>query len=91
MGDLLFLEPRSTYDSMIIGVFYNFEGERSLAYDKDKIITKLKGQISSENKDISEEEALSMAIEYFDFNIAGSYLGNHTPVYISKEELTQIL
>jgi hypothetical protein len=33
-------------------------------------------------KDMSEEEAW----EYFDFNIAGAYVGEHTPFFLEKME-----
>ena len=45
------------------------------AYDVDKIIT-----ILMERDGMTDEEA----IEYFEFNIRGAWMGEHTPVYIYK-------
>lgn len=33
-----------------------------------------------------EDHASMMAIEWFDYNIAGSYMGEYTPVYVVEEE-----
>lgn len=58
-------------DEAFIGIGYRFY--RAVAcYDKEKIITLLM-------KDgMSHDEA----IEYYDFNIAGSYLGVKTPIIV---------
>jgi hypothetical protein len=58
------------FDEAIIGV-----EERTcvVAYDIDKIIEILM-------RDMTEDEA----VEYFEFNILGAYVGEKTPVYIKK-------
>lgn len=81
----MFLEPRSVFDSMIIGLCYSIDGH-VVAYDKDKILEHLQKEIFSGEEGISEEDAYLMAVEHFDFNILGSYVGKYTPVYISKSE-----
>jgi hypothetical protein len=40
-------------------------------YSKQKIITQLMGDMSGEE-----------AMEYFDFNIAGAYMGDSTPLFM---------
>ena len=86
MENTVFLEPRSTFDSMIIGVSHSID-KSVLAYDKDKILEHLTKEILSTSEGVSEEDAHLMAIEYFDFNILGAYWGEGTPVYVSKEDL----
>lgn len=86
MENTVFLEPRSTFDSMIIGVSHSID-KSVLAYDKDKILEHFTKEILSTNEGISEEDARLMAIEYFEFNILGAYWGEGTPVYVSKEDL----
>jgi hypothetical protein len=57
-------------DDAIIG--YSINGE--VVYDVEKIIQILMKQ----DPEINEEEAN----EHFDFNIAGSYVGEFTPIHI---------
>ena len=61
------------FDDCVIGIVHSFSGEAILAYDYHKIIKKLR-------KNMSEEEA----IEHFNFNIVGAYMGKNTPIYIEK-------
>jgi len=71
-GDLLFMSE-AEFDEAIIGVAERIGMEAVVAYDIDKIIEIL-------SRDMTEEEA----IEYFDFNIIGAYVGERTPIYIKK-------
>jgi hypothetical protein len=59
------------FDEAIIGVAERIGMEPVVAYDTDKIIEIL-------SRDMTEEEA----IEYFEFNILGAYMGERTPVFI---------
>jgi hypothetical protein len=58
------------FDDCVIGLAYQFN-QPLVIYSKQKIITQLM-------KDMSEEDAL----EYFDFNIAGAYMGDSTPLFM---------
>jgi hypothetical protein len=60
------------FDEAIIGVAERIGMEAVVAYDIDKIIEIL-------SRDMTEEEA----IEYFDFNIIGAYVGERTPIYVN--------
>ena len=60
------------FDKAIVGVSQQFNS-LSVAYDKSKCIEILK-------KDMSEDEAM----EYFEYNIAGAYIGQHTPSFIER-------
>lgn len=86
-SNLVFLEPRSTYDKMILGI----STEERVVYDQDAIIQYLTQDFltyaKKENRELDEEQAYLEATEFFDFNIAGAYMGKHTPVYASKKEL----
>jgi len=74
-GDLLFMSEVE-FDEAIIGVAERIGMEAVVAYDTDKIIEIL-------SRDMTEEEA----VEYFDFNIIGAYVGERTPIYIKKKPL----
>jgi len=87
-GKTLYIEPRSKYDSCVIGV-----KEGVAYYSVDKIICALQDMFledlveSGETLDLDlEDHASMMAIEWFDFNIAGAYMGEYTPVYVIEEE-----
>jgi len=58
------------FDDCVIGLAYQFN-QPLVIYSKQKIITQLM-------KDMSGEEAL----EYFDFNMAGAYMGDSTPLFM---------
>lgn len=60
------------FDGAIIGVSERFGSEPIIFYDKNKVIKKLQSQ------GMTYEEAL----EYYDFNIVGAYVGEKTPGFI---------
>jgi len=60
------------YDDAIIGVELDYEPR--VVYDQNKIIDILMAD------GMTDEEAQ----EFFDFNIAGSYVGKQTPIYVQK-------
>ena len=60
------------FDEAIAGVIW--DGERTrVVYDTELILELLMGR-----SEMTYEEA----VEYFDFNIAGSYMGEYTPLYL---------
>ena len=62
------------FDKAIIGVAH-IHSKRIVAYDTKKCIKILM-------KDMTYDEA----VEYFDFNVLGSYVGEYTPCYLSIPE-----
>ena len=64
--ELLFADG---YDDCIIGLTFR-EDKLVVLYSTLKVIDTLM-------KDMSEEEAW----EFFEFNIAGAYVGEHTPIF----------
>lgn len=67
--DLLFADG---FDDCIVGVTNSFDTCQKVVYNIEKMINSLM------KEGMSEHEAL----EYFDFNIAGAYVGERTPLYI---------
>lgn len=61
------------YDAAIVGVVEK-DGHHSVVYSRCKIIEIL-------TKDMDYDEA----VEFFDFNIGGAYVGTSTPVYIQTD------
>ena len=64
------------YDDCIIGVCTRFGQEPIIAYDYGKVIQK-----TMNDSDMTEEEA----IEFFEFNQIGSWVGETTPCFIITE------
>jgi hypothetical protein len=74
--DLLFLsEPE--FDVAILGVAERIGMSPIVAYDTAKII-----DILCERDGMEDDEAA----EYFEFNIAGAYVGERTPIFIARIE-----
>jgi len=71
--ELMLLEP-AYFDKAIVGVVSGMN-IHTVCYDKSKII-----KILMKEDKMTEDEAL----EYFDFNISGAWVGEHTPVYLEK-------
>jgi hypothetical protein len=65
------------FDDAIIGVVQRM-GESAICYDEDKVI-----EILMDRDEMTYEEA----VEYFDFNIAGAWVGEFTPFFLKKMEL----
>jgi hypothetical protein len=63
------------FDEAIIGMAERINLGPVVAYDVDKMI-----DIMVERDGMTYEEAL----EYFNFNILGAWMGEFTPVFISK-------
>jgi hypothetical protein len=59
------------FDDCVIGV----DMGGCIVYDADKMIRKIMKEIKSNYND---------AREYFEYNIAGAYVGDFTPIYIYR-------
>ena len=73
----LLLEPRQIYDRFIVGVKYD---HTCFIYDADKIINFFINEAEG-----TQEEKWTQAIEHFEHNISGSYLGEGTPIFITRD------
>lgn len=71
----LFLEPRAVFDAAIIGIAERAGGLRVVAYDSDQCIAAL---MDAHGWDFDD------AIEWFEFNTKGAYVGDGTPVFIDR-------
>ncbi len=85
------------FDDAIIGMAERINLLPVVAYDINKIIEILTGQMDVsdltedeveellENGQSIEDKKEEMAWEYFDFNIMGAWMGEGTPVYLTIE------
>ena len=74
--DLMFLEPREIYDKAIVGVVERIN-LTVLCYDTQEILNIL----AEPEYRMNPEEAL----EHFEFNIRGSYVGEHSPLFLDRK------
>ena len=67
------------FDEAGIGYIDRPNEPRVVVYDREKCIDIL-------NKDMSRDEAE----EYFEYNVAGSYMGAETPAYLNRADIGTI-
>ena len=63
------------YDEALIGIGHRFGMDGIAAYDLDKVLKELEKILGPE---CTEEDV----IEYFDYNVIGTWAGEHTPIFI---------
>lgn len=73
--DLLVLDPEY-FDGAIIGLAQRI-GLDAVCYDKDKVLELLC---------VKEGMTYEDAIEHFEYNIIGSWVGDSTPIFLSRTE-----
>jgi len=77
------------YDEAIIGVAERINLGPVVAYDVEKIIEILMKDMEVDESELEEGQSIEsakyqMAYEYFEFNIKGAWMGEFTPVFITK-------
>ncbi len=68
------------FDDALMGVGMSFSQDKMAVYDYDKVI-----EILVNESEMTHDEA----VEYFDFNIIGAYIGKETPVFIKRDTYEQ--
>lgn len=81
------------FDDAIIGIADRFSMEPVVAYDTIKILDILMTQMNVTQEDLTRNDILNgisvedkkyeMALEHFEYNIIGSWMGEGTPVFIT--------
>jgi hypothetical protein len=65
------------FDTALVGVVQRAGGLEMACYDAGKVIYLLQ----TREPKLSHEDA----VEHFEFNILGAYVGSHTPCFLNKE------
>ena len=73
--DAMALEPREEYDSCIAGIGWRTASNPVLVYDRAKILEFLQTEMTEED-----------AIEHYEFNIVGSWVGDGTPIFVELRD-----
>jgi hypothetical protein len=69
------------FEDAVVGICERFGAVPVVAYDRDKCIEIIIA--SSDKNGLTDEEAYAEAEEYFEFNVAGAYVGEGTPSYLT--------
>lgn len=72
--DILLLDPAEQFDQCIVGVAHRCGMDPVAVYDEAKVINAL----------VDAGMTPDEACEWFDFNIAGAYVGEKTPLFLTK-------
>ena len=67
------MEPRPQYDHCMVGIGYRFNAGPLAVYDIERVLQVL------EKDGMTEEEA----IEWYEYNIIGGWVGDGTPIFIN--------
>jgi len=65
------------FDDAFIGIAENSEGNPVAVYSVDKCLDILAEQFKD------EEDSVGNAIDFFEFNVKGSYVGEFTPMFVN--------
>jgi hypothetical protein len=69
------------FDDAFIGIAENSEGNPVAVYSVDKCLDILAEQFKD------QEDAVGDAIDFFEFNVKGSYVGQFTPMFVNTLSL----
>jgi len=85
---LAFLDPSELYDVAIVGVGRRFN-DWFVVYDQTRLLNELAADIedgADEDEKGEDFHPMEQAIEHFDFNIIGGWIGDSTPVFLIKPD-----
>lgn len=83
------------FEAAILGVADRFGMESVVCYDKGIVLDILAKSFAITEEDLSKEEIADgltleekkydMAVEWFDYNVIGAWLGEYTPVFVTTK------
>ena len=78
---MLFLgsDPKE-FEDAILGIVHRFGADPVIAYDYNTVLSIFERQFE---KDGSPDAYLD-AVEWFEYNVLGAYMGEGTPIYIER-------
>jgi len=73
------------FEEAFIGIGNQYTKEPVAIYDREKCIEILVKQFSKGGRK-DEDDLYTEAVEYLDFNVTGSWVGDRTPIFMSSIE-----
>lgn len=86
--DVLLMEPRSEYDKCLVGIVERFNS-MFVVYSKKCVMEYLVSEATDDPSDPDRDTDYPpelAAIEHYQFNIVGGWLGEGTPAFMLDEE-----
>lgn len=83
-ADLMLMEPREQFDPCIVGVVERFH-DRFVLYSRKKVLASLVEEATGATDDEDYDPATE-ALEHYEFNIIGGWVGEHTPAFLIDDE-----
>jgi hypothetical protein len=77
---LLLLKPREMYDKCIVGVVRRFN-DRFVLYNQDCVLAAMAESMIPDGGD-----AWTEAVEFFEYNTIGAWVGEHTPGFLESDD-----
>ena len=78
------------YDQCIIGLVHNLEKYPILCYDKDQVLDALAVVFKYDTTDDPESDPYTVAVEWYEFNMLGAWLGDGTPCFLYESETDEM-
>lgn len=78
--EMLLMEPRERFDKCLVGVCRRFNNTFAL-YSYSRVI-----EVLAEDSDPEDDDPYTSAMEFFEFNVVGGWLGEGTPGFLVEEE-----
>ena len=87
--EALLLEPRKMFDPCLVGMtntptddWPRVTDTWVAIYDADKCVRAMIDEIIHEDDSMDEGEVWQIAVDNFDYNVSGGWMGEHTPTFI---------
>lgn len=77
--ELLLLEPRERFDPALVGIGHRFTSTFAV-YDQAKVLAAFAEEFAD------DEDPELAAIEWFEYNVIGGWVGDGTPCFIEYPE-----
>jgi len=71
------------FDEAFIGIGQAFTGNPVAIYDTNKCIDIIMCDIEADESRDPEDDVMTMAIEHFEYNVIGSFVGDFTPMFVT--------
>lgn len=82
---VLMLEPRNLLDDCILGLGRRFH-DTFLIYDQSCVIRQLEKDMGANTVGPDFDDPHTAAIEFFEFNTVGAWVGEATPAFLITED-----
>jgi hypothetical protein len=80
--ELVLFDPPKHFDAAIVGVIHGFGQEPAVVYDEELVLKAMAKDMGAAKDSVAAYQRLDEAVEWFDFNTIGAYVGEATPRFL---------